>query len=200
MYSFPLSLRKLIREIGKMPSIGEKSATRLAYHLVYRNRELAETLANALKEAVDSVHLCSKCFALTDQSVCSICADPSREQGVLCVVEKPIDVLTIERTGEYKGVYHVLHGLWAPTRGREPSELKIEELLIRANSGKIREVIFATGATVEGDATALFVANELADVAGIAVTRLAQGIPKGGEVEYADEITLARAFSGRGTL
>ena len=203
MYNFPLSLRRLIREMSKLPSIGERSATRLAYHLVYRDKELARSLSEALLLAIESVQFCSKCFALSESSTCSICDDNSRDQKLLCIVEKPIDVLTIERGGEFRGLYHVLHGLWSPLRGKTPAELKIEELLGRvvAEGSSVQEIIFATGSTVEGDATALYVAAELASRAPeIKLTRIAQGMPKGGEVEYVDDVTLARAFSGRGSL
>jgi recombination protein RecR len=203
MYNFPLSLRRLIRELSRLPSIGDRSATRLAYHLVYRDKDLARALSAALLAAADSVQFCSTCFALSESSICSICEDVTRDRTVLCVVEKPIDVLTIERGGEFRGLYHVLHGLWSPLRGRTPAELKIQELLARtvAEGSCVQEIIFATGATVEGDATALYVASELSTCAPqIKVTRIAQGIPKGGEVEYVDDITLARAFSGRAAL
>lgn len=203
MYNFPLSLRRLIREMSRLPSIGDRSATRLAYHLVYRDKDLARSLSEALLLAAESVQFCSRCFALSESDLCSICEDTTRDQTSLCVVEKPIDVLTIERGGGFRGLYHVLHGLWSPLRGRTPAELKIRELLARtvAEGSLVREIIFATGATVEGDATALYVASELStSVPEIKVTRIAQGIPKGGEVEYVDDITLARAFSGRSTL
>jgi recombination protein RecR len=203
MYNFPIALRQLIRELSKLPSIGERSATRLAYHLVYRDKALARTLAQSLINAVDSAVFCSCCFALSETSICSVCGDVSRDTAVLCVVEKPIDVLTIERSGGYRGRYHVLHGLWSPLKGKGPADLKIVELVERvlAPDGHIKEIIFATGATVEGDATALYIANELATKAPqVKVTRLAQGIPKGAEVEYVDDVTLLRAFSGRGIL
>lgn len=203
MYNFPLSLRRLIREMSRLPSIGDRSATRLAYHLVYRDKDLARSLSEALLAAAESVQFCSRCFALSESSLCSICEDTTRDQTLLCVVEKPIDVLTIERGGEFRGLYHVLHGLWSPLRGRTPAELKIQELLARtvAEGSCVEEIIFATGATVEGDATALYVASELSTCAPeVKVTRIAQGIPKGGEVEYVDDSTLARAFSGRSAL
>ena len=196
MYEFPQSLRKLIREISQLPSLGEKSATRLAYHLVYRDPRLAHLLAESMTQAVECVTLCEVCFALTEVSPCSICTDPSRNRELMCVVEKPIDIPAIERVGEYRGLYHVLHGLWSPLKGHNPEDIKIEELLERLRKEPPQEVIIATSATVEGDATSLYLTSELQSI-GIKVTRLAQGIPKGGELEYADEVTLSRAFMGR---
>lgn len=200
MYSFPLPLRRLIKEISKLPSIGEKSATRLAYHLVYREPALVESLMKALGEVAGKIVLCERCYALTDSVLCPICSDSSRTSSVVCVVEKPIDIIAIERLGEFRGLYHVLHGLWSPLRGYDPGSLKVVELLSRIEDGKIEEVILATGATLEGDATALYIASELSKFKNVKVTRLAQGMPKGGELEYADDVTLSRAFSGRGRI
>ncbi len=199
MASFPLALQKLIAQFCKLPSVGEKTAARLAYHLVSTNRELARNLESAIGEALRAVRLCESCFFLSDDVLCSVCRDPNRDTGLLCVVEKPVDVVAIERTGEYRGRYHVLHGLWAPLRGQGPETMRLSELRARLATGELREVILATGSTVEGDATALFVARMLNEY-GIKSTRLAQGMPKGGELEYADEVTLARAFSGRAAI
>ena len=199
MAEFPPAMQKLIAEFSRLPSIGEKSATRLAYYLLNTKRELAVTLADSLKKAVESVRLCDRCFFLTDETRCAICRNAGRDASLLCVVEKPMDVVAVERTGEYNGYYHVLHGLWAPLRGQGPESLKLKELMDRLKEGVVKEVILATGATVEGDATAIYVARLVGEL-GIKCSRLAQGMPKGGELEYADEITLSRAFSGRSKI
>lgn len=196
MYTFPRSIQKLIREFQKLPSIGEKSATRLAYHIVNNDPKLADTLAAALVETIQSVTFCKQCFALTDTEECSICTDDRRDSSLLCVVEKPMDVLAFERVGEFKGRYHVLHGVWAPLRGQGPESMKLNELVARLKDSDVQEVIVATGSTVEGDATALYVARLIEEL-GIRASRLAQGMPKGGELEYLDDVTLARALSGR---
>jgi recombination protein RecR len=199
MLTLPQSMQRLIREFSKLPSLGEKSATRLAYYLVNNHREQAEALARALHDAVVNVKLCERCFYLCEESLCSICRSTNRDSSLVCVVEKPADLIAIERVGEYRGLYHVLHGLWAPLRGQGPETMKLQELLARLGEGVIKEVIIATGSTVEGDATALYVAKLVADF-GVQSTRLAQGMPKGGELEYADEVTLSRAFMGRTTI
>lgn len=199
MASFPPAMMKLVAELSKLPSIGEKSATRLAYHLVSRNRELCNTLSASLLDAARLVTLCEQCFFLSQEPLCSICRNANRDPSLLCVVEKPMDVIAIERVGDFRGLYHVLHGLWAPLRGQGPETMRLSELAERLKSGVVKEVIVATGATVEGDATALYIARMLKEF-GVKSTRLAQGMPKGGELEYADDITLARAFSGRSEI
>ena len=199
MASFPPSMLKLIRELSRLPSIGEKTASRLAYHLVSGERELARTLAEALGEAAGKICFCEKCFFLSEEKICSICSNANRDAALVCVVEKPMDVIAIERMGEYRGVYHVLHGLWAPLRGRGLEGIKLAELNKRIAEGGVREVIIATGSTVEGDATALYIARLVSEL-GVKTSRLAQGMPRGGELEYADDITLSRAISGRSVL
>lgn len=199
MYAFPKSIQKLIREFQKLPSVGEKSATRLAYHIVNNDPKLAGTLAAALVNTIETVQFCQDCFALTDSERCSICMDPKRDTSVLCIVEKPMDLLAFERVGEFKGLYHVLHGTWAPLRGLGPESMKLKELTARLQDSEVQEVIIATGSTVEGDATALYIAR-LVQEFGIRTSRLAQGMPKGGELEYLDDITLARALSGRSDI
>ena len=189
-------MQKLISELSKLPSIGEKSASRLAYHLVSTDRKLGVNLAAAIQKAVDGVKLCEKCFYLSDESLCSICRNSGRDVSNICVVEKPMDLIAIERVGEYRGYYHVLHGLWAPLKGQGPEHMKLKELMARVDDSAVKEVILATGSTVEGDATALYISKLLAG-RGIRSSRLAQGMPKGGELEYADDVTLSRAFSGR---
>jgi recombination protein RecR len=199
MLSFPPALQRLIKELSKLPSVGEKTATRLAYHLAANDKDLARSLGEALQQSAAQVKLCSRCFFLSEADLCAICQNQSRDASLLCLVEKPVDVLALERVGEFKGTYHVLHGLWAPLRGQGPETMKIKELTVRLSAEPIKEVIIATSATVEGDATALYVGRILAE-AGIKVTRPAQGIPKGGELEYADDVTLSRAFAARSTL
>lgn len=199
MIAYPASLQRLIRELSKLPSIGEKSATRLAYHIINNDRPTAHSLAKALVESAAAVTFCEQCFFLCEGTRCAICADPARENSILCVVEKPADVIAFERIGEFKGQYHVLHGVWAPLRGQGPESMKLAELLARVKQGGVREVILGTSSTVEGDATALYLARALSDL-GVVTTRLAQGIQKGGELEYADELTLSRAFQGRSAI
>jgi recombination protein RecR len=197
MVLYPLSFQKLVRELAKLPTIGERTATRLAYHIIANDPALAPTLASALADAVAHISLCSRCYFFSEGgALCPICRDERREGHIICVVEKPADVVAIERAGEYRGVYHVLHGVWAPLRGVAPEDIRIKELLARIEGEEVREVIIATGATVEGDATALYIGQELRD-RGVVSSRIAQGIPKGGELEAADELTLARALSGR---
>ncbi len=194
---YPLPFQRLVRELSKLPTIGERTATRLAYHIVANDPALAASLAGALVESVERITLCPRCFFFSESGAeCPICRDPRRDGNLLCVVEKPSDVLAIERAGEFRGLYHVLHGVWAPLRGIGPDDIRIRELLDRIGSGEVREVIIATGATVEGDATALYISQELRE-RGVMASRIAQGIPKGGELEAADELTLARALSAR---
>ena len=198
--ALPEAMQKLIREFSRLPSIGEKSATRLAYHLVNGDRTLAGSLAAALGRAVESVGLCQQCFFLTEESrLCQICSDQDRQGGQLCVVEKPVDLVALERVGDFKGQYHVLHGVWAPLRGQHPDSMRLKELIERIRLSQYSEVILALGSTVEGDATALYIARLIREL-GVPVSRLAQGLPKGGELEYADDVTLARAFAGRNQL
>ena len=198
-------MEKLIHELSKLPSIGQKSATRLAYFLVTARPELAQQLAKSLEETISQISQCETCFFLSQsdpiegRTKCSICSDVKRDTATVCVVEKPMDVIAVERVAEFRGVYHVLHGLWSPLRGQGPDKLRIKEFEARLKNGGVLEVILATGSTLEGDATAMYLSN-LVSQYGIKSTRLAQGIPKGGELEYADEITLSRAFSGRNTI
>lgn len=199
MAVFPPGMQKLIAELVKLPSIGEKSAARLAYFLLSVNRDVALSLSCAMREAAHSVRLCERCFFLAEDKLCSICRNTTRDSSLLCVVEKPMDLIAVERVGEYRGYYHVLHGLWAPLKGQGPENMKLKELCDRLKDNTVKEVIIATSATVEGDATALYIARLLSEV-GMKSTRLAQGIPKGAELEYADDVTLSRAFSGRSQI
>jgi recombination protein RecR len=199
MLSLPQSIQKLIRELSKLPSVGEKSATRLAYFLINGDRAVAKSLSQALLVAANEVKYCEECFFLSDNPKCPVCLDPTRDKSLLCVVEKPTDLIALERSGDYRGVFHVLHGLWAPLRGQGPESIKAKELMARAKTGVIKEVIIATSSTVEGDATAMYLARQLAEI-GVRSSRPAQGIPKGGELEYADDVTLSRAILGRNVI
>lgn len=191
---YPPSLVALIRELSRLPGIGPKSAQRLAFHLFEQPREDIERLAGALLSAKRELHTCPICFNITDAERCDVCSDPSRDQRVICVVEEPGDVIAIERSGEYRGLYHVLHGVLSPMNGVGPERLHIRPLLPRVGEGM--EVILATGTTVEGDATALYL-QRLLEPLGAVVSRIAYGLPVGGALEYADEVTLGRALSGR---
>lgn len=195
----PPSLRTLVRELSRLPTIGEKSAIRLAYHLVSHPNGLAGSISKAISDAASTIKFCNTCFHLSEGERCAICSNSSRDQTVLCVVEKPMDVIACERSGEFRGLYHVLHGLWSPIKGVSPEQIKLSELQARVQEGAFKEVILATSSTVEGDATALYITRMLSPF-GVGVSRLAQGMPKGGEVEYADDFTLSRAFIGRSRL
>ena len=194
--SLPLPLKKLINEFSKLPSLGEKSATRIAINLITKNKHLVSQLKTALEEAEQKISLCEICFTLCEGKTCNICSDPTRDHSIICVVEKPSDQFAIEKSSRFNGVYHVLHGLWSPMRGVSPDDLKIEELLKKAESNQIKEIILATGTTIEGDATAMYIA-QLAEHYQIKITRIAQGLPKGGDLEYSDEVTLSHALEGR---
>lgn len=201
-------MRRLINELSKLPSIGERSATRLAYHLISSGGGSAKSLAEAIQAAVDQTRLCEVCFFFSEKERCDICSDPYRESRMLCVVEKPADVFALERSGSFRGVYHVLHGVWSPLRGVRPEQTKVRELLsrIRPNghgyiendpiASGIDELILATSTTIDGEATALYIAREL-EGSGIKISRIGQGLPKGGELEFADELTLAMSLQGR---
>lgn len=194
-------MQKVISELARLPSIGEKSAVRLANHLINGNGNnvFAQQLASALIEAADKVKLCESCFFYTEGEQCRICQDESRDSTVICVVEKPMDLIAIERVGEFKGYYHVLHGVWSPLRGKGAESIRLQELVERLKDSPVKEVILATGTTVEGDATAMYVSRMVSE-SGIRTSRLAQGVPKGGDLEYLDDVTLSRALAGRGRL
>ncbi|MCD8219150.1 MAG: recombination mediator RecR [Ruminococcus sp.] len=196
-YALPLEL--LAEEFAKLPGIGMKTAHRLAYSIISRPEEEVQTFADALLAAKRDIHFCPCCQNLTDLELCPICADDQRDHSTICVVESPKDVTALERTGEYRGVYHVLHGLISPIDGITPNKLRMRELLARINQGDVSEVIMATNPTVEGDATAMYLA-QLLEPLGLTVTRLAFGLPVGGTLEYADEVTLFKALENRTPL
>lgn len=192
----PGPVARLVNEFNKLPGIGPKTAQRLSFYLLNEPPEGAERLARALVEARRSVTYCSICSSLTDTDPCAVCRDSSRDKNIICVVEDPRDVIFIERSKEFRGVYHVLRGAISPMDGVSPDDLTIKELLARLKGSQVKEVILATNSTVEGEATAMYI-SRLIQPMGIKVTRIAHGIPVGGDLEYADEVTLARAFEGR---
>jgi recombination protein RecR len=194
---YPPALTQLIRELGRLPGIGPKSAQRLAFHLFNQPDDEVRGLAEALLRAKSSLRQCEVCFNITDSERCSVCTDPQREQALLCVVEEPADLLAIERSGEYGGLYHVLHGALSPMNGVGPDQLTIQPLLTRLKD--VEEVILATATTVEGEATAMYLARLLGELK-VPVSRIAYGLPVGGDLEYADEVTLGRAISNRRRL
>jgi recombination protein RecR len=196
MKDFAEPLARLIDELKRLPGIGQKSAQRIAFHLQRASREDAERLARALIEVKDKIRLCSVCNNLTELDPCGFCSDPTRAADVVCVVESPYNVVAIEKTREFHGLYHVLHGALSPLQGIGPEQLKLKSLLERLKSGKIREIIVATNPNVEGEATAIYL-SKLIKPLGVKVTRIAMGIPVGSELEFADEITMLKALEGR---
>jgi recombination protein RecR len=197
--AYPGPLARVIDELRKLPGIGAKSAQRLAFHLVGRPRSDVHDLAGALVALTDSLRPCSRCHQITDVEPCALCGDAGRDRQVICVVEHPSDVLAIEGSGEYRGLYHVLHGVLDPLAGVGPEQLTIASLEGRLAGGEVGELILATNAGVEGEATASYIARRLARP-GLRLTRPAQGMPAGGEVEFTDRLTLARALRGRREL
>lgn len=190
-------IARLVRELARLPGIGEKTATRLAFHVLRAPEAYARDLAAAILEVKERIRLCSVCMNLTESDPCSLCADPRREAALVCVVAHPTDLLAVERTGGFRGRYHVLHGVLSPLDGVGPDDLRLRELLARVGAaGGLREVIVATSPNVEGEATALYLAKVLKPL-GVRVSRIAQGVPIGGEIEFADGVTLSRAIEGR---
>jgi recombination protein RecR len=187
---------RLIDELNKLPGIGPKSAARLAFYLLKSPKEQTQALADAIIEMKDHIVFCSVCFNITEEDPCSICQDATRDRTKICVVEEPLDVIAIERTNDFKGLYHVLHGALNYMEGITPQQLKIDELMKRATAEEVDEIILATNATTEGDATAMLINRQLAKL-GVRTTRIARGLPMGGDLEYADEVTLSRALEGR---
>lgn len=192
-------LSRLVEQFERLPGIGYKSAQRLAYYVLGLSNEEVKQLSDSILEAHDKIHTCRICCNLTDQELCSICRNPARDHSTICVVENPRDVVALERTRDYNGSYHVLHGVISPLNGIGPDQLRIKELLSRVQEDIVKEVIMATNPTVEGEATAMYISRLLKPL-GIRVTRLAYGIPVGGDLEYADEVTLSRALEGRSEL
>ncbi len=203
MSSYAPPVQRLVTELSKLPGIGTRTAQRLAFHILRASDSDASALAEAIREVKQKIGLCEVCFNLTDEPRCRICQDSRRDHGLICVVEEPGDVIPMERTHEYQGVYHVLGGALSPIDGVDPEDLRIAELYGRldADGQPVREVVLATNPTTTGEATALHIAHELRDRApGVTVTRLASGLPVGSDLEYADEVTLGKAFAGRRSL
>ena len=192
-------LTELVSQFERLPGIGKKTAQRLAYHILEQPPERAEKFAEALVNARKKIHFCKECQGFTDLDICPICADGSRDRSVICVVAEPKDIMAFERTKEFGGTYHVLHGVISPLDGITPDNLRIKELMSRLSNSEVKEIIMATNPTVEGEATASYI-SRLAKPMGVKVTRLAYGIPVGGDLEYADEYTLTRALEGRNEI
>ncbi len=195
----PRSVQRLIDEFARLPGIGPKSASRLTFYLLRAADNQAVDLATALQELKERTRLCSVCFNITEDDPCPICDDEARDTRLLCVVEEPLDVLAIERSRAYSGRYHVLHGAISPVEGIGPEDLRVAELVERVSKGNFQEIILATNPTLEGESTALYLQRRLTDPK-IRLTRLARGLPVGGDLEYTDEITLGRAFEGRHSI
>ena len=195
MSYFVAPLARLIEEFNKLPGIGKKTAQRLAFYVISRDKGYAENFAKALMDAKEKIKYCTQCFHITDKERCDICGNPNRDPSVICVVESPKDVLAMENTKEYHGVYHVLHGAISPMLGIGPDDIKLKELMQRLQ-GEVEEVIIATNSSLEGETTAMYI-SKLIKPTGIKVSRIASGVPVGGDLEYIDEVTLLRALEGR---
>ena len=195
----PDHIQQTIDAFSRLPGIGPKTASRLTFYLLRQNEELADDLSKALSDLSAKTAYCKTCFNITTkgQEECPVCSDSQRNHRLICVVEEPLDVIALERIGSYQGVYHVLHGVLSPIEGVGPDDIRIKELLVRTETNEVEEVIVATNPNLEGDATANYIAQRLGDRHEINVTRLARGIPMGGEIEYADQITILRAMEGR---
>ena len=197
--SAPEPIARLIQEFSKLPGIGPKSAQRLAYHVLRTPEDEARALAQALTDVKERVILCETCFNITERTPCSLCDNEQRDRTLICVVEQPLDVLVVERTGGYRGLYHVLHGSLNPIEGVGPEQLRVQELLRRVEAGGVVEVIMATNPSLEGEATSMYL-QRLLQPFGVRVTRLARGLPSGADIEYMDDLTLSRALEGRQEL
>ncbi|MCJ7695807.1 MAG: recombination mediator RecR [Anaerolineaceae bacterium] len=198
MRTLPEPVQNLIESLSRLPGIGPKTASRLAFFLLRSSSEVTNSLADALREIKSATGLCEKCFNITlaEQNICDVCASSERDESLICVVEEPLDVIALERTGGFNGCYHVLHGTLSPIEGIGPDDIKIAPLIQRLSSGKIKEIILATNPSMEGDATAYYLNQRILPL-GIKVTRLARGLPVGSDLEYADQSTLMRALTGR---
>lgn len=196
MSHYPPSILKLIKSLSKLPGIGEKTAERLAMHILRAPRKEAEQLSDRIVEAKDTIRLCSICFGLSDTDICNICSDPTRTSSILCVVEQPADMVAIEKSGAFTGLYHVLEGALSPMDGIGPDNIRIKELTSRIANGGIKEVILATSTNLEGEATAAYIADRIENYP-IKVTRIASGVPIGGDLKYVDQITLKKAMETR---
>ena len=196
MNYYPASIQNVIKNISRLPGIGEKTAERLALHILKAPRIEAEHLARSIVELKDKIRLCTSCFALSDSDLCSICSDPARDKSLLCVVEQPADMVSVEKSGAFRGLYHILSGVLSPMNGVGPNDIKIRELISRVKEGRVKEVVLATGTNVEGEATASYIA-QLLEKYPVKVTRIASGVPMGGDLKYVDQVTLKRAMETR---
>ncbi len=192
----PEPIARLIEAFHKLPGIGPKSAQRLAYHILRTSEQDASALATAIQDVKQRIVLCSVCMNITESDPCALCGDDRRDPTIICVVEQPLDILAVERTGAFRGRYHVLHGVLNPMDGIGPEDLRVRELLARVQSGEVKEVIMATNSSLEGEATSMYVQRLLSPL-GVRVTRLARGMPTGADLEYTDDLTLSRALEGR---
>lgn len=199
MSKFAEPMARLIDELKKLPGVGSKSAQRLAFHILRSSEEDAEALASSIRELKEKLHLCTICNNITDVDPCVYCSSPTRNQRLVCVVEEPTNIASIEKTRSYNGVYHVLHGSLSPLHGVGPEHLRLANLSRRVDQGEVDELIIATNPTVEGEATAVYISN-MVKKSGVKVTRIATGIPAGSDIEYADEVTMAKALEGRREL
>jgi recombination protein RecR len=196
MSHYPSSVLKLIKNLSRLPGIGEKTAERLAMHILRSPVREAEQLSQSIIEIKEKVRLCSMCFTLSDTAICNICSNPTRTESILCVVEQPADMVAIEKSGSFSGLYHILEGALSPMDGIGPDHIRIKELVTRISQGKIKEVVLATSTTIEGETTAAYVA-ELLENHAVKVTRIASGVPIGGDLKYVDQVTLKKAMETR---
>lgn len=196
MSYYPSSILNLIKNISRLPGIGEKTAERLAMHILHSPRKEAEQLSRSILETKDKIRLCSMCFGLSDGEVCNVCKDRTRDDAILCVVEQPADMVSIEKSDSFQGLYHILSGVLSPMNGVGPDDIRIKELISRIKEGNVKEVVLATSTSVEGEATAAYIADRLENYP-VKVTRIASGIPMGGDLKYVDQVTLKRAMETR---
>ena len=196
MTHYPSSILKLIKNFSRLPGIGEKTAERLAMHILSASTKETDELSLSIKEIKEKIRLCSRCFGLSDSEVCKICSDHARNDSVLCVVEQPADMVAIEKSGSYTGMYHILQGVLSPMDGIGPANIRVRELISRIAEGRIKEVVLATSTNVEGEATAAYIAEQLEGYP-VKTTRIASGVPMGGDLKYVDMVTLKRAMEGR---
>ena len=196
MSYYPASIQNLIKNIAKLPGIGEKTAERLAMHILRGSRQEAERLAHSILNVKDKVKFCTTCFALSDDDICGMCSDPARDSTFVCVVEQPADMVAVEKSGAFRGKYHILSGVLSPMNGVGPEDIRIRELLVRIEKDQVKEVVLATSTNVEGEATASYIAQVLAKYP-VKITRIASGVPMGGDLKYVDQVTLKKALETR---
>lgn len=199
MSYYPASIQTLIKHISKLPGIGEKTAERLALHILRGSRQDAEQLASSIVDVKEKVRLCQQCYALSDDDLCRLCGDPARDPSMLCVVEQPADMVAVERSGAFRGLYHILSGVLSPMNGIGPEDIRLRELIARVEKARVSEIVLATSTSVEGEATASYIAQVLAKYP-VTVSRIASGVPMGGDLKYVDQVTLRRALETRHAL